>query len=63
MGSITVAGTTGMWYEFEVGSYLKSLKAAGATAVSFSLRGVSNTEGWVGFDSDEGTNRPQLVIT
>jgi endoglucanase len=63
IASATVSGTTGKWYEFDVGSYLRAQKAAGATSVAFALKGTFNSEGWIGFDSDEAVNRPQLVVT
>jgi hypothetical protein len=59
----TVSGTAGTWYEFDVTSYLKQQKAAGATAVSFVLKSTITSEGYAGFNSDEAaSNRPQLVV-
>jgi hypothetical protein len=63
VATATVTGTAGQWYEFDVTSYLKEQKAAGATAVAFALRATTVSEGWAGFNSDEAAdNRPELVV-
>jgi hypothetical protein len=62
LSSRAVLGTTGAWYEFDVTKYLNAQRAAGATRVSFLLRAHSQSDPVVVFDSDEGTNRPGLVV-
>ena len=61
--AVTVSGTTGKWYEFDVTSYVKQRLAAGATTVSFALLAPTAGEGWAGFDSDEVTTatRPEFA--
>ncbi|HTK78127.1 MAG TPA: DNRLRE domain-containing protein, partial [Gemmataceae bacterium] len=60
----TVSGTTGTWYEFDVTSYLRQQRSAGATAVSFALAGTTASQGYASFNSDEAAaNGPQLVVT
>src|SRR5206468_48243 len=53
LDTATVTGSTGNWYEFDVTNYLRQQKAAGATAVSFQVRGTVTSEGYAGFNSDE----------
>jgi hypothetical protein len=60
----SVSGTTGRWYEFDITSYLRQQKAAGATVVAFALRATTVSEGWCGFTSDEAaSNRPELMVS
>jgi hypothetical protein len=66
LGTRTVSGTGGAWHEFDVTSYVKARKAAGATAVTFVLKGTATTDAQATFGSDEHAtsgNRPQLVVT
>jgi rhamnogalacturonyl hydrolase YesR len=64
VGTATVTGTTGRWYEFDLTSYLKQQKTAGAAAVAFALKGTALGQGWAGFNSDEAAaSQPQLVVT
>jgi mannose/cellobiose epimerase-like protein (N-acyl-D-glucosamine 2-epimerase family) len=59
----TISGTTGTWYTFDATSYLKQQMAAGATAVTFVLKGLAQTDQLAVFNSDEnGSNKPQLVV-
>ncbi|HEX8916252.1 MAG TPA: DNRLRE domain-containing protein, partial [Humisphaera sp.] len=61
VAAATVSGTAGAWYEFDVTDYVKARKAAGATAVSFALKGTAATTAYATFASDEATaNRPEL---
>jgi glucose/arabinose dehydrogenase len=62
LASATVTGTTAKWYEVDVTNYVKQQKAAGATAVSFVLKGTALKDPIIAFDSDEGANKPLLTI-
>jgi unsaturated chondroitin disaccharide hydrolase len=64
MATKTITGTvTGAWYTFDVTPYLQQQKAAGATAVTFALKGLSQTDQVAVFNSDENSaNKPQLVV-
>jgi hypothetical protein len=62
----TLTSTSSGWHEWDVTAYLQQLKSAGATAVTFVLKGTSNTSVAATFRSDEYTtagDRPQLVVT
>ncbi|MDB5297528.1 MAG: C-terminal target protein, partial [Phycisphaerales bacterium] len=64
IGTKTLASTTSGWVEFDVTSYLKQQKAAGATSVSLALKATNYTTPWATFASDEATaNRPELRVT
>jgi hypothetical protein len=66
LASKTMTSTSYAWHEFDVTAYLQQLKAAGATAVTFVLRGTTNTSVNATFRSDEYSTvaeRPQLVVT
>jgi hypothetical protein len=58
----TVSGTTGKWYELDLTAFLKQQLAAGATSVTLVLKAAGPSNGPIVFDSDEGANRPELVI-
>ncbi|MDQ3440439.1 MAG: DNRLRE domain-containing protein [Planctomycetota bacterium] len=61
----TLTSTSSGTHDFDMTAYLQQLKAAGATAVTFVLRGSANTSPYATFRSDEyGTSsqRPQLVV-
>jgi mannose/cellobiose epimerase-like protein (N-acyl-D-glucosamine 2-epimerase family) len=63
LGSVTVSGTTGKWYELDVTNYLKAEKAAGRNRVTFVLRNSAISDAQSLFTSDEATgNRPELLI-
>jgi hypothetical protein len=63
LGTATVSGTTGKWYEFNVGTYLQQQKAAGATAVTFVLKATGTTDAQALFNSDENAvNKPELLV-
>jgi hypothetical protein len=59
----TVSGTTGKWYELDLTTFLKQQLAAGATSVTLVLKAAGASNGPIVFDSDEGANRPELVIS
>jgi endoglucanase len=63
LASATVTGTMSKWYELDLTTYLKQQKAAGATAVTLVLKGTTLSDSIIQFDSDEGANKPQLVVT
>jgi hypothetical protein len=61
--SVTVTGTGGKWYEFDVTSYLAARKAAGAALVTLVLKATASSGAYVVFNSDEASsNKPQLVV-
>jgi len=56
--------SAGQYYEWDVSTYVKTAKQAGATAVSFLLSNSDNTASYVLFNSKEASsNKPQLVLT
>jgi hypothetical protein len=59
----TVSGTTGKWYELDLTAFLKQQLAAGATSVTLVLKAAGASNGPIDFDSDEGANRPELVVS
>ena len=59
----TVTGTTGKWYELDLTSFLKAEKAAGRNLVTLVLKASAANPATILFDSDEGTNRPELRLT
>jgi uncharacterized delta-60 repeat protein len=64
IASKTVSSTTSAWLDFDVSSYVKQQRAAGATAVSFVLRGHATSTPYAIIASDEATaNRPDLQMT
>lgn len=63
LASGSVVGTSGKWYELDVTDYLKTQAAAGATAVTLVLTATAASPSNILFDSDEATNKPQLVVT
>jgi hypothetical protein len=63
LASATVTGTTSKWCELDLTSYLKQQKAGGASAVTLILKGTTVSDSIIQFDSDEGANKPQLVLT
>src|SRR5688572_7922997 len=63
LGEVTVTDTAGQWYEVDVTDYLRQQKLAGATAVSFAMKGPSITDPWIIFASDEAAaNQPELAV-
>jgi len=62
----TISNTSGVWYSFDVTSYINSQLAAGHKRVSFRLinNGAVSSKGSVTFNSREASsNNPQLVFT
>ncbi|MDB5294141.1 MAG: hypothetical protein JWO31_124, partial [Phycisphaerales bacterium] len=60
----TLTGTANAWVEFDVTSYLKQQKAAGASSVSLAMKATNYTTPYVTFASDEAAaNRPELRVT
>jgi hypothetical protein len=62
-GSGTVVGTTAKWYEVDLTTFLKAEKAAGRNVVTLVLKASAAAPTAIFFDSDEGTNKPQLVLS
>jgi hypothetical protein len=64
VGSTTVSGSTGKYYDFDVTGWLGTEIAFGATEVMFVLHSTSKTTPQLVFNSDEASaNRPQLVVS
>lgn len=58
-----VRDQTGRWYEFDVSSYVKQARQAGATAVAFAVAQDGNSSPFVGITSNEAAaNVPQLFL-
>jgi len=64
LGGATVTGTSFVYYEIDVTSYLAAEKAAGRNVVSFALHNGQSSNQYVWIRSREATsNPPQLIIT
>jgi hypothetical protein len=64
IASKTVTSTSSAWLDFDVSSYVQQRRAAGATAVSFVLRGHASSTPYAIIVSDEATaNRPVLRLS
>lgn len=61
-GSGTVSGTTAKWYEVDLTTFLKAEKTAGRNVVTLVLKASAASAATIVFDSDEATNRPQLLV-
>jgi glucose/arabinose dehydrogenase/chitodextrinase len=63
LATVTVAGSTPKWYEWDVTNYLKSEKALGHNLVTLVVRTLTQTTPYIAFNSDEAAaNQPQLQI-
>jgi hypothetical protein len=63
LGSKLISGTTSQAYTFDVSTYVKQQRAAGATAVTFVIKANTTRDAIASFTSDEATsNQPQLVL-
>jgi hypothetical protein len=63
LGQMTLPNTTARWFELDVTSYVNAQRAAGRTAVSFVLKGVTGSGPVPTFTSRSGgANAPQLVL-
>ncbi len=61
--STTVVTNAGVYYEFDLTSYVQAEKSAGQSVVSIVLTGVNDENQHVNFSSrDNAANHPQLVI-
>jgi hypothetical protein len=64
LGTITVSGTAGQWYQVDLTSYAQAQRAAGQTTIAIALKNPVDTLPYVTFRSRQSsTNRPELVIT
>jgi ELWxxDGT repeat protein len=66
LASGTVSGTANAWREFDVTAYVKARREAGATGVTFVVKGTATTDAQATFASDEhatSASRPQLAVT
>ena len=64
LGEVTVTDTAGQWYEFDVTDYVRQQKLAGATGVSFALKGPVITDPWIVFASGEAAagTQPEFLV-
>lgn len=64
LGTATVSGTFGQWYEFDVSNYIRQRLTAGWTMVTFVLKSTAVTTPAAVFQSREAAgNRPELAIS
>lgn len=65
LASVTVTGTAGRWYEWDLTAFLKGQKAAGHDLVTIALQAAAATDAAALFQQGRDGNRarPQLVIT
>ena len=62
-GRVTVAGTTGRWYEVDLTSRIQAERQAGRTSVSIVLRKSVDSLPYVAFGSRESSTPTVLVVT
>jgi hypothetical protein len=62
LGSITVSGTTGQWYEVDLTSYAQSQRSAGKTQIAIALKCTVDTLPYITFGSRESGNKPELTV-
>jgi len=63
LGTISVSGATGKWYELDLTSFLLAEKAAGHDVVTLRLISLTFTASVCAFAADSTPNAPQLVVT
>jgi hypothetical protein len=64
IASTSVTTAADRWYEWDLTSYLRGQKAAGAASVTLVLKTLTLSKHAATFNSDEAAaNRPQLVVT
>ena len=64
VGSGTVVGTAGKWYELDLTDYAKQLVAQGDSELTVVLKALASSSSTIVFESDEPRgNRPELVVT
>lgn len=61
-GRVTVAGTTGRWYDVDLTSRIQAERQAGRTTVSIVLRKSVDSLPYVAFGSRESPTPPVLVV-
>jgi phosphatidylserine/phosphatidylglycerophosphate/cardiolipin synthase-like enzyme len=61
-GRVTVAGTTGRWYDVDLTSRIQAERQAGLTTVSIVLRKSVDSLPYVAFGSRESSTPPVLVV-
>ena len=63
--TVSVAGTTAAWYEWDVTDYIRAELAAGRSTVAFFLKTTTTTNYQVTFNSREatGADAPRLAVT
>jgi hypothetical protein len=60
----SIGGDIGVWYDFDLTSFLQQQQAAGATLVTLVLKNVGGNSSYTIFNSDESSsNRPQIVVS
>jgi len=61
--STTVTDNTARWYEWNVGDYVQSEKAAGRNIIKLAIKNTATSTPYATFNSKEAdNNRPQLVL-
>lgn len=63
LAAVTVTGSSGAWYEWDVSAYVRAEQAAGRKLISFALLNTSRTTNYAPFSAREAaSNQPQLVV-
>ncbi len=61
--SATVTDNTARWYEWNIGDYVQSEKAAGRNIIKLAIKNTATSTPYATFNSKEAdNNRPQLVL-
>jgi PKD repeat protein len=64
LATVTVAGTTTRWYEWDLTAFIQAEKAAGRNTVTLAIITTAVSDPFVTFNSDDaGSNVPRLVVT
>ena len=64
LASVSVSGTTGQYYEWDLTQHITALRSSGATSVSLLVKNVSATNSRLEFISKENSsNKPELRAT
>jgi fibronectin type 3 domain-containing protein len=62
LASLAVPQFTEFWWEVDVTDYVEARRQAGATEVTFAIRGTANTNGGLEMWSRESATPPELVV-
>ena len=61
-GRVTVAGTTGRWYDVDITARIQEERLAGRTSAAIAIRMVADSLPYIAFASRESSSSPALVI-